>query len=358
MLIKLDEHYAKYANGISEHEVEGNTIEQGMRELLNRYPQLAVNIQDNDWAVGCESSLQLNDEYVVELSKAKEQLPEGSVITLARDMPIGEDAVVQAIAGVVLAIIGFIIVIVGVILLNPAIVSGGVFLFKLGVSVIISAVVTAIVTAIMDAFFTPDLPGQMSAAMLLNSYTYTFEGAQNTTAIGTAIPVVYGSHRVGGHWLNIYTAHETETQVIDKVDTEVTSSYLYGQLGLCEGEIAGVSEVMINRLPLTYYDEVTTIPDGNYIRLGSATQDPMLDFIYTQNSVSIGRKISNATPAIPTVPVVYTDSSPVYGYLQNIAPWQDTPTYTVKRGFYSPSYGMTQQEIDEAYYNSQMYSSG
>ena len=339
MLIKLDDHYSKYTNGISEHEVCGDTIEQGMRELLNRYPQLCVHLMGDENAVS-HSSLSINEEYVLDYNNTKAPLNPNDVIAFCRDIPTGEDSVFQAIAGVILMVVAVVVGVIAVITGQPWLMSGAAFLFKVGAGVLVSSVVTAI----MEAFFTPDLSSATAPELLMNSASYTFEGAKNTTAIGTAIPIVYGTHRVGGHWLNIYTTVEDITDKVDGLDVTSNNSILFGQLGLSEGEVAGISDVMIDTLPVSYYNEVTTIPETDFYRLGLSEQSSMPSFNATMNAVAVGRKVINASQSIPQVNPTGGEFKPAYGYVDvPYGAWGERQNISVKYGLYQPvAYAISQ----------------
>ncbi len=132
------------------------------------------------------------------------------------------------------------------------------------------------------------LSGAIGGALVANSIkgsrvdlsftsTYTFEGAKNCTASGANIPVIYGTHRVGGSVLNVYTRSEVATE-----------SVLYTQIGLCEGEIAAISDVQINKLPASFYNSVEIFTDN----LGKAVQSVLPNFNAIQNTYTIEKAIS------------------------------------------------------------------
>ena len=331
--VYLDIELERYTDGLSEVSVEGSTPAEVLLNLFNRFPALYVYLYTPDNIKVL--TIVLNDEELLEQDDLNTQLGDSSTLHLSTLLPHGEYGMVFSAVST--------------------------FISTAWVAHVVSAIIViglAVALNVVMGMLMGDLemPGVQSGSVG-NSYTYTFEGVRNTTAAGTAIPLVYGLHRTGGHILSLYTASDdTDTEAAKDATSIRTDTLLFYQIGLSEGEIASVSNVEINKLPATFYSAVATTPDPNYFKLGEPYQTAMPEFDRSYATTSIGRKISNATPAIPTVPVVYTASSPVYGCLQNIASWNNTPTYTVKRGFYSPSYGMTQQEIDERYYQDLMNS--
>ena len=88
------------------------------------------------------------------------------------------------------------------------------------------------------------------------SATYGFSGIQNSTRVGSPIPVVYGWHRVGGQILNTY------------VETRNDSDVLHMLVAVSEGELGGsIDSIEINGQPIANYTGVFV-----QSRLGSNTQ--------------------------------------------------------------------------------------
>lgn len=87
------------------------------------------------------------------------------------------------------------------------------------------------------------------------SATYGFTGIQNSTRVGAPIPVVYGTHRIGG-------------QIIaSSLVTQDDSDVLHLLLALSEGEISAITDIQINEQPASNFASVTT-----ETRLGTNTQ--------------------------------------------------------------------------------------
>ena len=80
---------------------------------------------------------------------------------------------------------------------------------------------------VSELLFTPDLPtfGNKNSN---STTTYNWTGIRTTARSDLAIPVVYGTHKVGGNIISLFTRASGKT------------SYLYMLLALCEGEIDGI----------------------------------------------------------------------------------------------------------------------
>lgn len=106
---------------------------------------------------------------------------------------------------------------------------------------------------------------------LANSPTYGWEGIKNTVYGGAPVPIIYGTHRVGGLVMNAYK------------ETAGDSQYLNMLIGISEGPIAGVSALEVNGQPLENFSGVWW-----QYRPGILDQDPISYFrdIVTEYAVS------------------------------------------------------------------------
>lgn len=331
MKINVDSYYSKYTNDFTEHEVEGATVADGFRVLCNRYPQLLVQLQDNDFALCYQSGVRLNGEFLVDPASHEVEVRPTDTLDLTREIPAGNDKVIKYIAGAVLIVVGAVLVYTGY---GAGL---GQSMIQVGVSLILS-------TAVISAFFTPSAPSQINS-FLNNSATYSFEGVCNTTATGTPTAVVYGAHRVGGQVLNMFTTSEDTVETINGLDVAVTSSYLYAQIGICEGEIADCTDVQVNQLPRNFYNEIVTAPEQDWLRLGTSDQTTMPAFTTIQNTTSINRKVM-AIPDINLIntPIVFASYQTMYGIME-LTDWGKTKTY--KPGLYKLQYNY----YEDAYYD-------
>lgn len=108
-----------------------------------------------------------------------------------------------------------------------------------------------------------------------NSQTYSWEGIQTTQDVGTAIPVVYGEHRVGGNIINTYIQNDGD------------NNFLNILLALCEGEIESIADVMINDQPSANFDGITVYAD----RLGTNTDSIIPNFEDLFDNFSINQPL-------------------------------------------------------------------
>ena len=141
--------------------------------------------------------------------------------------------------------------------------------------------------------FAPDLP-QLGLGNDRNSQTYSWSGIRTTAQYDSCVPIVYGTHKVGGNLISAFTENYQE------------DSYLYMLISLCEGEIAGIvresdhTEVCLTSNPgdasYTYYPpaiEVDGQPLKNYnnvvwwYRTGTVTENASYDQYYpfVQNKI-------------------------------------------------------------------------
>ena len=97
----------------------------------------------------------------------------------------------------------------------------------------------------------PSLPnfGTSGDGLDENSPTYGWDGIQTRQDVGTAIPVVYGEHRVGGNIINAYIQNNGDQDFLNVL------------LALCEGEIERITDVMINDQPAANFDGIETVTD-------------------------------------------------------------------------------------------------
>lgn len=93
-----------------------------------------------------------------------------------------------------------------------------------------------------------------------SSPSYSINGAKNTSAEGSAIPVVYGEFWEGGNLVNFYTENTPNG----------LSQVAYLQYVVSEGEIESIEDIRINGQPWGYYTNIT----WDY-RTGTLDQSPL-----------------------------------------------------------------------------------
>lgn len=338
MLVQFSDNFTKYTNDLPEIEVDCTTIGRGMVKLFDLFPQLYVYFMDNEGEVIQRTAMVLDGEFITDAEIVHRIATETTVLEIHRIVPSGEDSdtlgffidplsarlisgkqmfgnmgygwtmpgakqmfgekTADELAGYAMQIVGYIFMIVGAI-------SGQLWLSVIGN------------LFVMMGNWSLDAAGRVTPMALNtgvnNSATYTFSGIRNTTASGTPFQIIYGTHRVGGHVLNMFTTAGSELQG----PTEVTNTTLYAQIGLCEGEIEAVTDVQVNKLPLTYYNAVDTAPNPDYIRLGTSNQTVMPQFSIIENTTSVGKRVTNIS-SLPVAPSRLTaNTKPVYGYVDS-----------------------------------------
>src|SRR5690625_3306037 len=82
-----------------------------------------------------------------------------------------------------------------------------------------------------------------------NSPTYSFEEWQNTSSQSMPVPIIYGRNRVAGNIIYHRISNDEKR--------------LYMAVGLCEGEIEGVSDIRINDEPIEEKDDVVKVVVGD-----------------------------------------------------------------------------------------------
>lgn len=263
MLIKIHEDFRRFTSGASEVHIKGPTVHSCIDRLFSRFPQLAVYLLKNDGEEGKKSSFLLNGgDYLWKPADCKITSGAADVLELGRDIPTGSGAVGKMIAGIVL-------IVVGALLYKW---SGGATgaLIGAGIGLLIGGIGQLIIGA----------PAQPKNDGVTDSAAYSFNGINNTTTEGTPVGIIYGEHKVGGHYLNIYTD-------IDNGD----DTYLYAQIGICEGEIESISDVELNDRAAEYYGEAVELKTA----LGTTDQPVMGWFNRVENTTSYN------LPAVPTI---------------------------------------------------------
>lgn len=84
------------------------------------------------------------------------------------------------------------------------------------------------------------------AAEAESSPTYGWRGVQNSTRLGAPIPVLYGTHKVGGQYIELYLSNAND------------ESTLYALCALSEGEVSSVALHKINGQPAGNFRGIST----------------------------------------------------------------------------------------------------
>ena len=339
MLVKFPHYIQQYTDSLEEYEVSAPTLGSGILQLFNRFPQLMAEMLTHP-----EQGyiLILDDDLIYKLEDINLEIAKDSVLYIESleiegsdgddgffrfidplgnrvfsgqqafgmqgygwTMPGAKDLMGQGRAdewaGIAMQTVGYTAMLVGL-------VTGQIWFSAIG-----SMLVTMGGWSIASAYPGIAAPNLLNGT-LNNSATYTFAGVQNTTASGTPFHIVYGTHRVGGQVLNMYT-EGTDPVTLNGVSEEQT--ILYAQIGLGEGEIEGVSDVHINKFAASYYNAVETAPSEAYVRLGKETQEPMPAFTQVRNTTTINSRVMNLQALPTTRSPIFSAPKFIYGYVDN-----------------------------------------
>ena len=152
--------------------------------------------------------------------------------------PVLHGAVAQIITGVVLMAAGAGLFFVT----GGAAAPWGIGLMLMGAGMIVGGSATLII----GSPSMPQIAAFGGAGAESSSPTFGFQGIRNSTQVGSPIGVVYGTHKVGGQYIQMFTRNDNDTSV------------LYALLALSEGEITAISDILINGQAITNYTGVTT----------------------------------------------------------------------------------------------------
>lgn len=166
-------------------------------------------------------------------------------------------------------------------------------------TILISLLISAVLTGISYGIQALTAPSQRPLKEELeDSATYGFDAVTNTVRPGTRIPIVYGTHRVGGHIISQFLRPSRDTSV---TDGDPQTGELHTLLGLSTGPIEQIDSVRIDRNPASDYKGVTI-----ETRLGGLNPPPITGF----NDVVIQRAKDVIVKATDP-PVTFTTESQV-----------------------------------------------
>lgn len=249
MIFKFHGDFLPHTCFQNEIEIKGKkTLGDSLEELFNAYPQLTIFLLSKEAEEAKKTSFRLNGAYIWEQKEILTPVTDGDVLEFGRDIPSGSGAVGKMIAGAVL-------IVIGVVLAYTPFAAASPYFITAGIGMVVGGVAEAIIGP-------PKLGGLVDNTGA--SATYSFSGIQNTTAIGTPLPIVYGTHRVGGHILNVYTdliddANYLVVQVAEIPSTREQSCYHEAAHALIAHRLAPgvVEEVFIADAPQRLADALT-----------------------------------------------------------------------------------------------------
>ena len=171
--------------------------------------------------------------------------------------------------------------------------------------------------------FAPDLPSSSSIEGARSTQTYNWSGIKSMAKADTPVPVIYGTHPVGGNVISLFT------------DTSGDDSYLNMLIALGEGEIEGICEefnhtsvcttsdpedplykspaITLDDQPLRFYEDVewwyrkgTNLPDSTKSVYNPDYQNIIPNFDSIKVQYDDGREV----PASPDY-IEYITTKPV-----------------------------------------------
>jgi hypothetical protein len=93
----------------------------------------------------------------------------------------------------------------------------------------------------------PSIPDTNDMSALTDSPTYGWDGVSNTVRPGTPIPIVYGTHRIGGHFIQQTLRQSREATTVGELNTLI---------GVCSGPVEAISSVRVNKNPIDNFTGV------------------------------------------------------------------------------------------------------
>ena len=118
-----------------------------------------------------------------------------------------------------------------------------------------------------------------------SSASYGIDGPKNTDSEDTVVPFVYGTMRVAGNKVNVFT---------ENVSGKEQKVYL--QYVLSEGPVESISDIQVNSQDASVYQSVVSD-----VRLGSATQNPMQWFSSSDSMYNVSAKLTKAPQTFTTL---------------------------------------------------------
>ncbi len=296
MNITFDEGLTFFTNQTPSVTVEAGTYREGIAKVFGMFPALYVHLAGGGFNAQC--ALILNDEEVLEFQDMDSATnPDDNLFLL--DLPVGRDpGTLGVVTATTVATMKDVVVLVAI---------------SVAVALLMQFVIGPLIGALMGGMSTPSA----YQGTYDNSASYTFDGIKNTTASGTPLQLVYGTHRTGGQVLALST--ETEDTKVAKSDDEArklatqnTSTHLKYLIGISEGEVEKISDVELNKLPQSFYSAVQTAWKPGTKNQGVMTE---LGLNQIQNTTTISRKVLNLSSKVTLPKPQFTDLEPVYGYV-------------------------------------------
>lgn len=153
----------------------------------------------------------------------------------------------------------------------------------------------SIYSAIATRARTPNFGLSNSYGLDEGSATYGWDGIKTLRDVGVPVPIVYGTHRVGGNVINEF------------IRTDGDKNYLHMLILLAEGEIESISDIELNGNPISNYDNVTVTE-----RYGTNNQTVIPNFEDLHNLYTVNVELTKNNPYIYTTTNIDTEAFEVH----------------------------------------------
>lgn len=212
--------------------------------------------------------------------------------------------------------------------------------------VAVSLAISWALGVVSEWLFSSDLPtygGGGAGSGGRETQSYSWSGIKTTARPDQPIPILYGTHKLGGNVISVFT------------DTEGSDNYLYMLIGLCEGEIDGICKddnhasvcvttdtnnsqyavpaIEINDQPFDTYSDIewwyrtgrnTSLPDTEW----EATATYLInDVVYRSTTIyTCATPCKGIEPNVATTGYDWTDywyKETKYPFCQQVVPWFD-----------------------------------
>lgn len=114
---------------------------------------------------------------------------------------------------------------------------------------VVSAAVSIAGGLLISALLPPPKPNSFGSQDENDGITFGIDGPKNSSQEGLPVPVVYGTRRVGGNFVQLFTENHVDVDGL-------SSQFVFGQTVLSEGEIESITDIEINQQPASSFDLV------------------------------------------------------------------------------------------------------
>lgn len=140
-------------------------------------------------------------------------------------------------------------------------------------TILVSLLISAVISGVSYGVARATAPTPPERPRFSDSPVYGFDGIVNTVRPGTRIPIVYGTHRVGGH---VISSAQRDPAVSEFIDAETATGVLHTLIAVCSGGrygIHSITDIRVDRNSVLNFDSAVFSS-----RLGLAEQAPIAGF--------------------------------------------------------------------------------